>query len=211
MSQLYKEELMPTIHDAHATMFGLARHGELYERLAGPLIGRLYGRVAADLLAAALPPGARILDVGTGPGLLPLRVAAACPQFRVDAVDLSPQMIDRARQSAAVTGQVETVTFTVADVAALPFPDATFDLVVSTISQHHWTDPGAGIREINRVLRPDAQAWVYDFRWALRRAQTAARTVSPTPVISRQSPLEGTSRLNPIGRLVLTAQPTPAG
>jgi ubiquinone/menaquinone biosynthesis C-methylase UbiE len=202
---------MPTIRDAHATMFGLARHGELYERLAGPLIGRLYGRVATDLVAASLPPGARILDVGTGLGLLAMRVAADCPQVTVDAVDLSPQMIDRARPSGAAAGQAETVTFTVADVAALPFPDATFDVVVSTISQHHWTDPGAGMREINRVLHPEAQAWVYDFRWALRRAETAACTVSPPPVISRQSPLEGTSRFNPIGRLVLTAHTTPPG
>ena len=200
---------MPTIHNAHATMFGLARHGELYERWAGRLAGRLYARVTADLLSAALPPGARILDAGTGPGLLPLRIAAACPQLTVDAVDLSPQMIDRAQQSAA-TAQTEAVTFSVADVAALPFPDATFDLVISTISQHHWTDPGAGLRELNRVLRPDAQAWIYDFRVALRRAQTAARTVSPPPLISRQSPLEGTSQFNPMGRLVLrTAHPTP--
>jgi SAM-dependent methyltransferase len=193
-----------------ATMFGLARHGELYERWAGYLAGRLYARVTADLLAAALPPGARILDVGTGPGLLPLRIAAACP-LTVDAVDLSPQMIERAQRSAASAGEAEAVTSTVADVAALPFPDATFDLVVSTISQHHGTDPGAGIRELNRVLRPGAQAWIYDFRLALRRAQTAARTVSPPPLISRQSPLEGTSQFNPIGQLVLRTahQPLP--
>jgi len=194
---------MPTIHDAHASMFGLARHGELYERWAGRVAGRLYARVTADVLLVALPHGARILDVGTGPGLLPLRIAAACPQFRINAVDLSPQMIDRARRSAAASGQAEAVTFTVADVAALPFADATFDLVVSTISQHHWSDPGAGLRELNRVLRPDAQAWIYDFRLSLRRAQTAALTASPPPLISRQSPLEGTSQFNPIGRLVL--------
>ena len=203
---------MPTIHTAHSTMFGLARHGELYERWAGRLAGRLHARVTADLLAAALPPGARVLDVGTGPGLLPLRIATACPQLTVDAVDLSPQMIDRARHRAAETEQAGAVTFTVADVAALPFPDATFDLVVSTISQHHWTDPGAAIRELNRVLRPDAPAWIYDFRLALHRAQTAARTVSPPPLVSRQSPLEGTSPFNPIGRLVLrTPHPSPPG
>jgi SAM-dependent methyltransferase len=210
--QLYKEDLMPTIHHARATMFGLAHHAQRYERLTGRLTGRLYGRVAADLIAAALPPGARVLDVGTGPGLLPLRIAAACPQLRVDAVDLSPEMIDRARQIDAATGRSQAVTFTVADVARLPFPDATFDLVVSTVSQHHWTDPGAGLRELSRVLRPEGQAWIYDFRWALGRAQTAARTASPPLVISRQSPLEGTSQLNPIGRLVLrAAHPTPPG
>lgn len=203
---------MPTIHDAHATIFGLARHGELCERLAETFVGRLYRRVATDILAAGLPPGARILDVGTGPGLLPLRVVAACPQLMVDAVDRSPQMIDRAQRSAAAKGRAEGVIFTVADVADLPFPDATFGLVVSTLSQHHWTDPAAGLREVNRVLRPDARAWIYDFRWALGRAHAAAQTISPPPVIIRQSPLEGTSRLNPIGRLVLrSANPTPPG
>lgn len=203
---------MATIHNAHATMFGFARHGELYERFAGPLVGRLYRRVAADILAAGLPPGARVLDVGTGPGLLPLQVAAACPQLIVDAVDLSPQMIARAQRSAAAKGQTEAVTFTVADVADLPFPDATFDLVVSTVSQHQWADPGAGLRGLNRVLRPDARAWIYDVRWALDRADAAAQTISPPCVTIRQSPLEGTSRLNPIGRLVLrTGNPTNTG
>jgi hypothetical protein len=80
------------------------------------------------------------------------------------------------------------------------------------MSQHHWTDPGAGLRELKRVLRPDTQAWIYDFRWALRRAQKAAGTATPPLVISRESPLAGTSRLNPIGRLVLrAADPTAPG
>lgn len=200
---------MHTNHDGRATKFALAHSPERYERWARPLAGRLYQRVTADLVAAGLPTGARILDLGTGPGVLPLGIATACPQLRVDAVDLSPQMIDRARESAASTGQSQLVTFTVADVARLPFPDASFDLVVSTLSQHHWSDPGAGLRELNRVLGPDAQAWIYDVRWALGRAQTAAGTVSPPPMISRQSPLEGTCWLNPIGRLVLRRAHTP--
>jgi ubiquinone/menaquinone biosynthesis C-methylase UbiE len=203
---------MPTVHDAHATMFGLAHHGKLYERMAGSLLGRLYGRAAADVLSAALPSGARVLDIGTGPGLLPIQIAAACPQLTIDAVDLSPQMIDQARLGAAANGQARVVTFTVADVVQLPFPDDTFDLVISTISQHHWADPASAMQDLARVLRPEGQAWIYDFRWALGRAQTAAQTVSPALVVSRQSPLEGTSRLNPVGRLVLrTAQAASPG
>jgi hypothetical protein len=59
---------MPAIHDAHATMFGLARHGELYERWAGRLAGRLYARVTADLLGAALPMVLGSSMPGPGPG-----------------------------------------------------------------------------------------------------------------------------------------------
>ena len=105
-------------------------------------------------------------------------------------------MIDRARQSAIAGGQAKAVTFTVADTAAVPFPDATFDLVVSTISQHHWSDPGAGLRELNRVLRPEAQAWIYDFRLALRRAQTrgpcglAATPGEPAEPAGRHLPVQ---------------------
>ena len=62
---------MPTIHDAHAAMFGLARHGELYERWAGRLAGRLYARVTADLLNAALPLGRGSLTSGSGPASCP--------------------------------------------------------------------------------------------------------------------------------------------
>jgi ubiquinone/menaquinone biosynthesis C-methylase UbiE len=199
---------MPTSHDARASMFGMSRHAHGYETFAGRLAGRLYARVTTDVAAAGLPPRARVLDLGTGPGLLPLRIARAFPELIIDAVDLSPDMIARARTNAASGGQTAPVTFTVADVASLPFPDAAFDLVVSSISQHHWDDPAAGLRELDRVLRPGAQAWIYDFRWALNRAQSAARTGAPTATVTRQSPLIGTSRLNPIGRLVVRTATT---
>jgi ubiquinone/menaquinone biosynthesis C-methylase UbiE len=55
-------------------------------------------------------------------------------------------------------------SFLVGDVATLAFPDGSFDLVVSTLSMHHWADPAAGLTEIGRVLRPDARALIWDFR-----------------------------------------------
>ena len=48
--------------------------------------------------------------------------------------------------------------------AALAFPDASFDLVISTMSMHHWADPTAGLTEIGRVLRPDGRALIWDLR-----------------------------------------------
>ena len=57
-----------TTHHRRESMFGLAHHPAQYSRFAGHLAGRLYRRVAADVGALGLPAGARVLDVGTGPG-----------------------------------------------------------------------------------------------------------------------------------------------
>jgi len=169
-----------------------------YARISGRLAARLYRRVARDVADLRLPDGARVLDVGTGPGIMPRLVAAAAPGLRVDAVDLSPEMIAWAQQTST-----PGVTYSVADVAALPWPDATFDLVVSTISQHHWEDPEAGLREVRRVLRPGGQAWVYDFRWALGRAESAAETLGTSATVTRERRLARTTWFSPVGRLVL--------
>jgi ubiquinone/menaquinone biosynthesis C-methylase UbiE len=49
-------------------------------------------------------------------------------------------------------------------VAALAFPDQSFDLVVSTLSMHHWANPTAGLAEISRVLRLGGRALIWDLR-----------------------------------------------
>ncbi len=144
-----------------------------YDRHAKWMARRLRARIVADVSAAALAAGARVLDAGTGPGRLPIEIAAALPHVRMDGVDVSPPMIEYARQQPGAGG----VTFTVADVAGLPFPDATFDLIVSSLSQHHWDVPEQGVRELRRVLRPGGRLWIYDARFALGRATAAARTV----------------------------------
>lgn len=171
---------------------------ERYERLSGRLAARLYRRVARDVTALGLPEGARVLDVGTGPGTMPRRIAEAAPGLQVDAIDVSPEMITWAQQTAT-----PGVTFTVADVAALPWPDATFDIIVSTLSQHHWADVDAGLREVRRVLRPGGQAWVYDVRWALPQEESVATSLGTGTSVVRERRLARTSWLNPIGRLVL--------
>jgi SAM-dependent methyltransferase len=66
------------------------------------------------------------------------------------------------------------VRFTVGDVAAMPFEDASFDLVVSTFSVHHWTDARGGFAEVARVLRPGGRALVYDLPDAWGRFETGA-------------------------------------
>ena len=164
--------MAPTRHATHtrANMYGLARHAKHYERWAGLLATPLYRRVVADVAARQLPGGAVVIDVGTGPGRVPMMIAERCPQLSVSGVDLSPEMITRATAGAARRAGAPSVEFQVADVVALPFEDQSVDLVVSSISLHHWDDPAAGLRDIVRVLRPGAQAWIYDVRPMIRRA-----------------------------------------
>ena len=191
----------------HANMYGFARHARVYDLVAGVLARPLYRRVVADVSDVALPAGSVVLDVGTGPGRVPRLIAAACPTVEVEGVDLSPEMIARAT-STAVTTSARNVRFQVGDVAALPFADNSVDLVVSTLSLHHWDDPAAGINEIVRVLAPGGQAWIYDFRTALTATQRFSSGLDAD--VALESPLIGTTRLNPIARLVLGHRQLPS-
>jgi SAM-dependent methyltransferase len=134
-----------------------------YDSLSGRLLGSFYRSVAADLARVA-PAGGKVLDVGCGPGHLANRLARD-HGLEVTGLDLDPAMIERARANAEhVLPAERRPTFVVGSVAALPFPDGSFDLVVSTLSMHHWADATAGLAEIGRVLRPGGRALVWDIR-----------------------------------------------
>jgi SAM-dependent methyltransferase len=140
----------------------------VYDALSRLLLGPFFGRIATDVAAVA-PDGARVLEVGCGPGHLSTRLARQ-HQLDVTGVDVDPAMIARARANAARprNGHERRPSFLIGDVASLAFPDGSFDLVVSTMSMHHWADPTAGLGEIGRVLRPGAHALVWDFRPGVR-------------------------------------------
>jgi SAM-dependent methyltransferase len=142
----------------------LIGHAGVYDTLSRLLLGPLVERIAADVATVA-PDGAQILEVGCGPGLLSLRLGRQ-HGFEVTGLDLDPAMIARAQANAdrPGNGDQRRPSFLVGDVASLAFPDRSFDLVVSTLSMHHWADPATGLAEIGRVLRPGARALIWDFR-----------------------------------------------
>lgn len=104
------------------------------------------------MLAAGVRTGReRVLDLGCGAGHTALAFAARTAQ--VVALDLTPEMLEQARALAVERG-LENLRFEAADAAHLPFPDASFDVVTSRLSAHHYADPAAAVREAARVLAP---------------------------------------------------------
>jgi SAM-dependent methyltransferase len=163
----------------------------VYDTLSRLLLSSPIKRIAADVAAVA-PAGARVLEIGCGPGHLSIRLARQ-HGLDVTGLDLDPAMIARARANAdrPANNDQHRPTLLVGDVAALAFPDESFDLVVSTLSMHHWADPTAGLAEIGRVLRPGARALVWDFRPGVRPHPFGPRHAHmPDPVEhTRSSPL----------------------
>ncbi|GAA2009633.1 class I SAM-dependent methyltransferase [Nocardioides kribbensis] len=100
-----------------------------------------------------LPDGARVLDVPCGGGVA-LRSLRADQQVEVVAVDIAEVMLERTRRAAHDRKVDHLVTTVAADVADLPFDDASFDLVVSLMGLHCFPDPAAAVAELARVLRP---------------------------------------------------------
>jgi ubiquinone/menaquinone biosynthesis C-methylase UbiE len=108
--------------------------------------------------AVALVQAGQAADLGCGPGHLAIKLTREAPCLQVTGVDLSDEMLAEAGRYARRSGLAERLAFQKGDVAQLPFPDGSLDLVVSTLSLHHWRDPVAVLDEIARVLRPPEPA-----------------------------------------------------
>lgn len=138
-------------------------------------VARAFGRIAGMpqmyLLRAyvtgralALQCSGEAADLGCGTGRLAVELAQRAPDLRVTGVDLSNPVLAEAVRIGARADLAHRVDFRTGDAACAPFPDGTLDLVVSTLSLHHWSDPVAVLDEVARILRPGGAFVLFDLR-----------------------------------------------
>ncbi|MHB8258170.1 MAG: class I SAM-dependent methyltransferase [Acidiferrobacterales bacterium] len=144
------------------------------------LAGREDGILASIYLYHALQisplvcPGDRVLDLGCGPANQLVQVARLNPQAHFIGLDVSVEMLERARQTIGRCGvaNIETVPGDMTTLAE--FPDGLFDCVMSTMSLHHLADEAAlsdALCAAQRVLKPGGSVYLVDFG-RLKRAAT---------------------------------------
>lgn len=123
----------------------------------------IFEPVQKTILEAAreqVPDPRAILDVGCGTGRLLIAAEHTFPNARLEGVDAAVEMVKR---SQGMLPAASRITFRQSTAERLPFQDAQFDLVFSTMTFHHWSDQRAGIAEVARVLKPGGRWLLADF------------------------------------------------
>lgn len=126
------------------------------------------------LRLARLQPGESVLDVGCGTGTLAIAAKRQVGATgAVHGIDASPEMLARAVRKARRAAM--DVAFVEAPAQALPFPDASFDVALTTVMLHHLPRPGRAqcAREMRRVLKPGGRVLAVDFAVSQERGLVA--------------------------------------
>ena len=152
MGRVLEPEVMEGAEEA-------AAYNEL-DRLFGEILFQGFAESAVRMGVAA----GRVLDVGTGPGRIAIRIAKLNPRLSIDAIDLSKNMLALAEQNAREQRVGDRIHFSRGDAKRIPFADETFDLVVCHNMLHQLSDPLSTVKEIVRVTKPQGAILIRDVR-----------------------------------------------
>ncbi len=146
MDRVLEPEVMDTAEEAAA--YDEMDHSEVNQAFVDRLV--------------ALGARGRLLDVGTGPGDIPVLVVERVADCSVLAVDLAPRMLELAEKRRTRSAHGARIELRVADAKALALDDASFDAVFSNTILHHLADPRPFLREVRRVLKPGGSLLIRD-------------------------------------------------
>ncbi len=132
----------------------------LYDQIAHSAIDTYYKEVA-ERVTSHTSQGL-VLDVGAGPGYLPIEIAKMAPQITIVGIDSSKELVRIAQTNSEREGLSDRVRFLKCDCNKLVFADDSYDLVISTGSLHAWKNPVIVINECFRVLKAGCEAWLLD-------------------------------------------------
>ena len=102
------------------------------------------------------------LDVGTGPAQIPILLAKACPNIQITAIDLSEEMLKIAEQHVKDAGLCDRITLRLVDAKDLPFPDKSFDGLISNSIVHHIHDALRALINMGRVVKSKGLVLIRD-------------------------------------------------
>ena len=183
---------------------------DAYMNAAGAAhLARLDAHWSGIVLRSGPRGPARVLDVATGGGQIPLLLARRRPAWRLWGIDRSPAMLVAGRSAVTTAaddarraGRTLALGLAVTEARRLPFADGAFDLVISNSLLHHLADPTAVLDEVARVVRPGGRVLLRDLRrpprvgfrawiaWHGRHYEGAMRALYEASVAAAFTPAE---------------------
>ncbi len=122
----------------------------------------LLNRPFVKMILAEGPEKACVLDIGTGPGWIPVELALQRPEWEIWGMDISADMVERARCHAVEAGVADRVHFSCGSATRLPFQNGDFDMVTSHFMLHHLDQPELLFNEMARVTRGGGRILIKD-------------------------------------------------
>ncbi|MCP4600513.1 MAG: class I SAM-dependent methyltransferase [Proteobacteria bacterium] len=106
----------------------------------------------------------KILDIGVGPAIIPIKIAEYCPNFHIIGVDISESMLEEGLKNVRQQMKEENIELVLGDGRKIDYPDNYFDIVYSEHTLHHISNPRELLFEANRVVKPDGGILIRDVR-----------------------------------------------
>jgi ubiquinone/menaquinone biosynthesis C-methylase UbiE len=140
------------------------KRAEQHARWAKMASRLTYAPFATKIVESLAPmeSGSKIMDLGTGPGILSIELHKLLPQAKIIGIDLSSDMLEIARKNADEAGMSNFET-RLGKAEEIPIESNCANLVVTQSSFHEWEDPQKGLSEIFRILKPGGSLILKDY------------------------------------------------